>query len=215
MVFDCDGTLVDSQYVIYEAMRRTLEAAAEVAPGIDAVRRVVGLSLVEAIGQLRPDLSADDHVELAASYRLHYQALRREHGVVEPMFPEVASTLRALDRAGLLLALATGKSRRGVERVLAHHGLDRLFVSVQTADDNPSKPHPAMLERAIEETRGQAHETVFVGDTTFDMMMARGVGARGIGVAHGYHAADELLEAGAERVIDRFEELLDLPGLAK
>ncbi|MDX1541523.1 MAG: HAD-IA family hydrolase, partial [Geminicoccaceae bacterium] len=110
-----------------------------------------------------------------------------------------ARTLHLLESAGVLLAVATGKSRRGLEQVLGHHGLDHLFVSLQTADDNPSKPHPAMLERAIGETGSRPEETAFVGDTTFDMMMARAVGARGLGVAHGYHAREDLLAHGAER----------------
>ena len=215
IVFDCDGTLVDSQRVIVEAMWRTFEASGQAPPEAAAVRRVIGLSLVEAVRALRPELAPADHVQLAASYRDHFVALRQEAGIAEPLFPEVADTLSALDRAGVLLAVATGKSRRGLEQVLKHHGLDGLFVSLQTADDNPSKPHPAMLERAIDETGSRPSETMFVGDTTFDMLMARATGARGVGVAHGYHAPEDLLMAGAGSVIERFDELIGLAGLAR
>ena len=214
MVFDCDGTLVDSQHVILEAMRRTLEAAGQPALDADRVRRIIGLSLVEAAAELRPDLDPDQHLQLALSYREHFVALRREIGVAEPLFPGVARTLHLLESAGVLLAVATGKSRRGLEQVLGHHGLDHLFVSLQTADDNPSKPHPAMLERAIGETGSRPEETAFVGDTTFDMMMARAVGARGLGVAHGYHAREDLLAHGAERIVESFDEFVKLAGVA-
>ena len=212
-VFDCDGTLVDSQHVIFEAMRRTLSEAGHAPPPLDAVRRIIGLSLVEAVAALLPEQAHQDHVALAAAYRHHFRMLRSETGVREPLFPEVRDTLLALDRRDVLLAIATGKSRRGLDQVLAHHGLDGLFISLQTADDNPSKPHPAMLERAISEAGSRPEETLFVGDTTFDMIMARAAGARGVGVAHGYHAPPELLAAGAERVLDRFGELEALEGL--
>ena len=115
--------------------------------------------------------------------------------------------LHKLERADLLLGIATGKGRRGLETVLTHHGLRALFATLQTADDNPSKPHPAMLERAMAETGSRPGETVFVGDTTFDAEMARGAGVRFVGVAWGYHTPEELAAAGAERLLESFTEL--------
>jgi phosphoglycolate phosphatase len=208
IVFDCDGTLVDSQQLIVEAARRTL-LAHELAPcEAAAVRAVIGLSLELALAQLVPD--ADEHtlISLVATYRATWRLLRTQ-GVLEPLFPRTREVLGALDRGGHLLGVATGKSRSGLLEVLDHHGLTALFVSFQTADRHPSKPHPSMLEEAMRETGSAPAETLMVGDTTFDMEMARAAGARAIGVAWGYHPPELLEAAGAELVLDDFDQLLD------
>ena len=147
-------------------------------------------------------------ISLVASYRANWRLLRSQ-GVLEPLFPRTREVLDMLGRNGHLLGVATGKSRSGLLEVLDHHGLTALFVSFQTADRHPSKPHPSMLEEAMRETGSAPAETLMVGDTSFDMEMARAAGARAIGVAWGYHPPELLEAAGAELVLGDFDQLLD------
>lgn len=213
IVFDCDGTLVDSQHLIVAAMARAFRRHDLPVPPPDAVRYVVGLSLAQAVAALAPELARDECTLVAESYKETFAALRRERpGLIEPTFEGVPETLAELDRRGHLLGIATGKSRRGLAAVLGHHGLDHLFVSVQTADDHPSKPHPAMLDQAMAETDRLPSETMLIGDTTYDMAMAAAAGVRAVGVAWGYHPVDALRHAGAGVILDRFDAILDLVG---
>jgi phosphoglycolate phosphatase len=210
IVFDCDGTLVDSQHLIVDTMRVTFESRGLPPPADEAVRHIIGLSLGEAIGALAPGVGEAERAALVDGYRETFQAMRRQPLFHEPLFPGARATLHELERRGHLLAVATGKSDRGIARVLEHHALDGLFVSLQTADRHPSKPHPAMLEAAMRETGSAPHETIMVGDTSYDMEMARAARVRAIGVGWGYHPAAALTLAGAETVVDRFEQLLEL-----
>lgn len=208
LVFDCDGTLVDSQHLILEAMNRAFVAHALPPPDPTAVRQIVGLSLVEAIATLLPSVDVDRVRRVAESYKASFIDLREQEGELEPLFPGIRELLLALEAAGHPLAIATGKSRRGVEVVLGAHGLLGHFVSVQTADGHPSKPHPAMLEAAMAETGSGPAETILIGDTTFDMQMARAAGACGLGVAWGYHPPAALIEAGAALVVEEVDAIL-------
>jgi phosphoglycolate phosphatase len=208
IVFDWDGTLVDSQQLIVEAARQTLLAHELDPVEADAVRAVIGLSLELALAQLVPDADERMLISLVATYRATWRLLRTQ-GVREPLFPRAREVLGMLDRNGHLLGVATGKSRSGLLEVLDHHGLTALFVSFQTADRHPSKPHPSMLEEAMRETGSAPAETLMVGDTTFDMEMARAAGARAIGVAWGYHPPGLLEAAGAELILRDFDQLLD------
>ena len=208
IVFDCDGTLVDSQQLIVEAARQTLLAHELEPVEANAVRAVIGLSLELALAQLVPDADERMLISLVASYRANWRLLRSQ-GVLEPLFPRTREVLDMLGRNGHLLGVATGKSRSGLLEVLDHHGLTALFVSFQTADRHPSKPHPSMLEEAMRETGSAPAETLMVGDTSFDMEMARAAGARAIGVAWGYHPPELLEAAGAELVLGDFDQLLD------
>lgn len=204
-VFDCDGTLVDSQHAIVACMREAFRAHGRAAPEEAAVRRVIGLSLDEAVWRLSAEESAVPLI--AKSYRQAFLAMRAEPDFHEPLFVGVTSALQSLESAGLLLGIATGKARRGLLATLERHGLAGRFVTLQTADLNPGKPHPAMLLRAMAETGVEPERTVLVGDTSFDMQMARGAGTRAVGVAWGYHAPDELKAAGADRIAERCEDL--------
>ena len=210
IVFDCDGTLVDSQHLIIDAMNATFETHGLPTPSAEAVRHVVGLSLGEAIGQLVPGVGQVELAMLVDGYKQTFQAMRRQPLFHEPLFEGAREALRELERRGHLLAVATGKSDRGLASVLQHHALERLFVSLQTADRHPSKPHPSMLEAAMHETGSAPHQTIMVGDTSYDMQMARAARVRAIGVGWGYHAVAALELAGAEVIIDRFEQLLEL-----
>jgi phosphoglycolate phosphatase len=210
IVFDCDGTLVDSQHLIIDTMRVTFESRGLPPPTDEAVRHIIGLSLGEAIGALAPGVGEAELAALVDCYRETFQAMRRQPLFHEPLFPGARDTLHELARRGHLLAVATGKSDRGIASVVQHHALAGLFVSLQTADRHPSKPHPAMLEAAMRETGSAPDETIMVGDSSYDMQMAQAARVRAIGVGWGYHAAAALTVAGAEIVVDRFEQLLEL-----
>lgn len=216
VVFDCDGTLVDRQHVIVAAMRAAFEAEGRVAPEAAAIREVVGLSLPVALGQLLPEGAAEacEVRALAENYSEAFQALRQTADFDEPLFEGARAVLDELDRRGFVLGIATGKSRRGLLTVLEHHDLAGLFASLQTADRHPSKPHPGMLEAAMQETGSDAQETLLIGDTSYDMAMGVAAGVRAVGVAWGYHPAVALERAGAMTVLERFEQLLDLVAAA-
>lgn len=208
ILFDCDGTLVDSQHVIVAAMGRAFARAELAMPPREAVLGIVGLSLVEAMQRLGEDDPRFPAERLAELYREAFRELRTEPDFSEPMFPGMRGLIdRLAARDDLLLGIATGKSQRGVAAVLAHHGLEGRFVTIQTADDAPSKPHPAMVLQAMAATGAEPMDTVLIGDTSFDMVMARAAGARAIGVSWGYHAPDLLTQSGAERLATDADEL--------
>lgn len=210
-VFDCDGTLVDSQANICRAMEACFAQHRLDPPGRDAIRRIVGLSLVPAIAALLPEAEARQHEAMAEDYKRAFHAMRTDRALdPEPLFDGVAEAIEALDQAGWLLGVATGKSDRGLALILDHHGLTRRFVTLQTADRHPSKPHPSMLETAIAEAGAAPRTTAMIGDTSFDIAMALNAGTHAIGVAWGYHEAHELSAAGAHRVST---DARDLPAM--
>lgn len=206
-MFDCDGTLVDSQYVIIDSMQAAFRARGLPAPAPDAVKRIVGLSLPEAIGELHGEGDTAMIENLVAAYKQCFVELRASPDLHEPLFAHVVETLTLLEAQGYLLGIATGKSRRGLAAVLETHGLAKHFTTLQTADDAPGKPHPGMLERAMAETGAEKDETVLIGDTVFDMEMALNAGTGAFGVSWGYHEAAELHAAGADLVLDQLSEL--------
>ena len=201
-VFDCDGTLVDGQADVCWAMERAFTRAGLAAPDPQAVRRMVGLSLPVAIRHLAPELGEEQNRAVTEFYKSSFRARREEGLLDEPLYDGIAELLAALHDSGWSLAVATGKSDRGLAACLATHGIADLFVSLQTADRHPSKPHPAMLEAALFEAGAAPHQAVMIGDTSFDMLMARSAGVRGVGVAWGYHAPAELLASGALSVAE-------------
>ena len=208
VLFDCDGTLVDSHHNIATAMRQAFEAVGVPYPGDEATRRVIGLSLPEAIRPLAPDAGPEMWDRLSDAYREAFFALRQQPDFHEPLFPGAREAIEALaKRDDVLLGIATGKARRGLEVLLDRFGLRDFFVTTQTADDAPSKPHPGMVLKAIEETGADPTRTVLVGDTTHDMLMAANAGTRGLGVEWGYHPPDELRRAGAREIASRFNDV--------
>lgn len=208
-VFDCDGTLVDSQANICLAMEDAFARARLEPPPRAAIRRIVGLSLVEAVAALLPEADAALHRTMAVDYKHAFQRLRAEGGLDdEPLFDGIADVLATLAARGWVLGVATGKSDRGLAHILAHHGIAEHFATLQTADRHPSKPDAAMLLAAIAEVG--ATETVMIGDTSFDMAMAKAAGARAIGVTWGYHGVADLIGGGADVVA---EEVAGLAGL--
>lgn len=207
-LFDCDGTLVDSQANICLAMEHCFDAHRLIAPDRHAIRRIVGLSLVEAMRLLLPDGEDALHAEMAESYKRAFHAMRGNGGLrEEPLFDGIVDALTTFADAGWALGVATGKSDRGLALTLAHHGLAARFITLQTADRHPSKPHPSMVEAAMAEAGAAPETTLMIGDTSFDMAMARAAGAYALGVAWGYHTPDELRLAGAHHVAGHARDL--------
>ena len=209
-IFDCDGTLVDSQHNICTAMDDAFVRARLDPPGRVATLRVVGLSLVEAMQMLLPEADDALHRAMADNYKQAFWRLRDEGLVAEPLYDGIADVIDALDADGWLLGVATGKSDRGLAICLEHHGLTKRFVTLQTADRHPSKPHRSMVDAAMAEAGASPETTVMIGDTSFDMMMARAAGVRALGVAWGYHPPEELHAAGAHAVAGHPRDILEL-----
>ncbi|HWK41853.1 MAG TPA: HAD-IA family hydrolase [Croceibacterium sp.] len=209
-VFDCDGTLSDGQAAVCTAMDRAFAESGLPAPDRQQVRRIVGLSLPQAIARLAPHADAELQASTVDAYKQAFRAARMDGSLHEPLFAGITPLLHALHGKGWVLGVATGKSDRGLKATLHTHALLDLFATLQTADRHPSKPHPSMLEQAMAETFARPADTVMIGDTVFDIEMARAAGCRAIGVAWGYHAPEELIASGAEAVAKTPEELGEL-----
>ena len=206
-VFDCDGTLVDSAHSIISCMQAACAAHGFAEPAPADVRAMVGLPLEEAIALLFPDMEPDKVLAVREGYRNVFSALRQKGEVHEPLYHGTLDALKVLEEAGWLLGVATGKAMRGLVATLNTHAIQDRFVTLQTADLSHGKPNPDMLYKAMAETGTDARATVMIGDTTFDMEMARNAGTLAIGAAWGYHEVEELIRAGAHRVVERYDEL--------
>ncbi len=210
-VFDMDGTLMDSQDFIFEAMIRAFTAMDLPLPERSAVLSIVGLSLFEAVARLMPDLDGVRVSATAEKYKESFVALRAERGgeASAPLYPGTRAALQALHaRDDVLLGVATGKARRGLDHAFAAHDLDRYFVTRQTADLHPSKPHPSMLLSCLSETGVEAAQAVMIGDTSFDIEMGRAAGFKTLGVTWGYHPENELRAAGADVLVHQFDDVV-------
>jgi phosphoglycolate phosphatase len=209
VIFDMDGTLIDSAALICAAMAQAFADAGRAPPTAEQTRQIIGLSLPTAVATLDPALDAAALDGVLAAYRRAFLALRGAGGELDasPLFPGARAALERLDARGALMGVATGKARRGLEHILDGHAIRRWFVTTQTADDAPSKPHPGMVLNALRETG--AARAAMIGDTTFDILMARAAGVPAIGVAWGCHHADALIGAGASAIIESFEAIDD------
>lgn len=206
VIFDCDGTLVDSQASIVSSMSSCFTAADLPAPTPEQVRRVVGLPLIVAMQVLAPDHPAL-HADLVEGYRSAFSELRRRGMVDEEMFPGLIACLDALEAEGYLLGVATGKAMKGLVNTLATHELQSRFTTLQTADIAAGKPSPDMVLRALSETGAEKGATAVIGDTTYDIEMARNAGVCSVGVSWGYHPTEELRAAGADVIVESFGEI--------
>lgn len=209
-VFDCDGTLVDGQAAVCTAMESAFADNALPAPDRHDVRRIVGLSLPQAIRLLAPFAESETQANIVEAYKAAFRQARLEGSLREPLFEGIEALLRDLHKTGWVLGVATGKSDRGLKSCLATHGIGDLFTTLQTADRHPSKPSPEMLEAAMAEGLALAPDTVMIGDTVYDIEMATSIGVRAIGVSWGYHEEAELLAAGAVAVAQNAIELGEL-----
>lgn len=211
IIFDVDGTLVDSQGDIVAAMAHAFAAAGAPVPGRRDILGIVGLSLDVAIPRLAPELPERVHVKMVEWYKDAYMHLRAKAGAAQssPLYDHAHEVLEALHGVPeYILGVATGKSRRGLDKLLQGHGLVNLFTTEQVSDHHPSKPHPSMLHEAMRETGIAPENAVMIGDTSFDMEMAHAAGISAIGVSWGYHGRNAL--AGAAHIIDDFRTLPDI-----
>ena len=210
VVFDMDGTLIDSQALILAAMDRAFAAEHRAPPPPSDTLGIIGLSLPEAFRRLAPSEDGPAIDRLCAAYRAAFVAIRAETGgeASSPLYPGAREAVaRLAARPETLLGVATGKARRGLSHALAAHDLGGVFQTLQTADDHPSKPHPSMLLRALAETGAEAAHAVMIGDTEYDMEMARNAGFAALAVTWGYHDEPRLRAAGAHAVIHGYHEL--------
>jgi len=208
VMFDMDGTLLDSQDFIFEAMRRAFVQMGMPELSRQQVLSIVGLSLEKAVATLLPSLTAAEVAEGAALYRECFIALRAEKGGegASPLYQGVREALEVLAKDDfLLMGVATGKARRGLDHAYRSHDLERFFVSHQTADNHPSKPHPSMLLAALRGTGVEVENAVMVGDTEFDMEMAKAAGYHALGVDWGYHGVERL--GAADHILGHMSEL--------
>ncbi|MBF0625626.1 MAG: HAD-IA family hydrolase [Magnetococcales bacterium] len=219
VIFDCDGTLVDSLAGIAAAARLALaDCGLDAQVDTAAVAGVVGLNLDQAMASLLPDHDPNLHARVVDRYRHHYQRLADARELDNPLFPGVRGVLNGLQAAGMTLAVATGKSRRGLERTLNDHNLHGFFQALKTADQAPSKPHPAMVLEILAETGHPPARALMVGDTDFDILMGRNAGVTTCAVTYGCHARERLAAARPDHWIDHMAELpgvlgLEVPGL--
>lgn len=208
IVFDVDGTLVDSQNTILHGLQVGFEAAGLPMPDRKTALSIVGRSLEAAFLDLVGEVHKDKVNLMADAYRQSKISRRKQGLDIDPLYP---GAREAIDRLGrrddFLLGIATGKALRGVRHMQEIHGLEGRFVTIQTADTSPSKPHPDMVLRAISETGADADRTLVIGDTGFDMAMAKAAGTHAIGVTWGYHDHSRLTAEGADQIIHSFEEL--------
>ncbi|MCR8826001.1 HAD-IA family hydrolase [Pseudosulfitobacter koreensis] len=208
VIFDVDGTLVDSQGHIVASMTMAFEALGAIVPSRADILGIVGLSLDVAMPRLAPSLSGVQHGALVQGYKDSYSQLRLSHGAAaaSPLYPGALGILKKLAaQDDILLGVATGKSKRGLDALIEAHGLEQMFITRQVADFHPSKPHPSMIHAALAETGVDAADAVMVGDTTYDMDMAQAAGVTGIGVSWGYHAPAAL--TAATHIVQDFDHL--------
>ena len=209
VVFDCDGTLVDSAHIIVATMEVAWEREGLAPPNPADVRHQVGLPLVEAIANLHPEGHPDLHRRLADHYRDAFHDARIKSLHTEQMYAGCREVLEELAEAGVVLGVATGKGPRGLLNSLESNGIRDFFTILKTANDGPGKPNPHILIDAMREVGAEPEDTVVIGDTIFDITMAVRANAYGIGVNWGYHPRDQLEQAGACHIAERFS---DLPG---
>ena len=210
-LFDCDGTIVDSQHTIVDGMSHCFGKNGLPAPAAEATRSIIGLSLPQAMEKLAPHLELALRDQLVEDYKDFVIAKRASGDVQELLYPGAKEAIETLARRDdVLLGIATGKAFRGVLHLFDSFGWHDLFVTVQTADRAPSKPNPGMILQAMEQTGVDVTDTFMIGDTSYDMEMATNAGATGIGVTWGYHTAHTLRGAGALHLVDDYPSLHEL-----
>ncbi len=203
VVFDWDGTLLDSTGAIVKAIQAASVDVGAVMPTDEKARYVIGMGLREALMHAVPDLPESRYDDLVHAYRKHY--LSGDHELA--LFAGVESLLQTLQAEHRWIAVATGKSRLGLDRALEHSGLGRYFDTTRTADETRSKPHPQMLEEIMNQFAVDPERTLMIGDTTHDLLMAQNAGARGLGITHGAHPVSALEDCAPEGLVDSIADL--------
>ena len=211
IIFDCDGTLVDSQHAIISAMQEGARLCQLPVPLPEDIRHCVGMSLEHCVHHLYPDLSAADSARLVDSYKDLFQQQRLQPDYEEPLYPDTDQVIQTLGQQDhLILAVATGKARRGLIHTLEYHQLDSYFSILKTSDDGPGKPNPHILLQALDETGISAQNALMIGDTVYDMQAGQRAGCHTCGVTWGYHSEQDLRLKGANQIIHTYPELIQL-----
>lgn len=203
LIFDWDGTLMDSEAQIVYCMQAAITDLALDTRSPEQIKNIIGLGLREAITSLYPGCDEDLPQRMTEQYRQHWLARAEE----APLFPGVEETLTALHEAGYLLAVATGKGRVGLDKVLNHTGLAELFHATRCSDETQSKPHPQMLREIHTQLKVEPEHSVMIGDTEYDMEMARRAGAHPIAVSYGVHEKHRLLSHQPLTCLDEIAQL--------
>lgn len=208
VIFDIDGTLVDSRKVISDCMAAAFMRRELAPPSYDQTRKIVGLSLLEAVDRLAPpNLSHDDLLQLVEVYKDEFISRRRAGDLHEPLYDGALELLRRLKNANWAIGAATGKSRRGLDAIIKTHGFDDYFDCHFCADDGPGKPHPHMLQANLDALGRPASSSVMIGDTSFDMIMAKAAGVSAYGVDWGFHTTEEIKSGGADMMFSSMDDL--------
>jgi phosphoglycolate phosphatase len=205
-IFDLDGTLVDSRQPLYAAMRRAF-ARMGIDLDYDHFRVVIGLNMVESLNHLAPDLDEAGRTRLLTHIRESFTEAHAQPGYIEPLYEGAPELLTRLRQEGWLVAMATGKSRAGVEMITRMHNWGEVFHSSHCATDGPGKPDPAMLHAAMQCLKVEPSQVIMIGDTSHDMRMARNAGVYAQGVSWGFQTAEEVAEGKPHHIAHTFEEL--------
>ncbi len=213
VLFDCDGTLVDSAHVIHTCMCAAFDKHNFKPPTPEGTKSIIGLSLHEAMLHLLPVSSYDDLDQMVQDYKDSFFEIRQRENLLEPLYDGVEDLLKTLHaRDDLILGVVTGKSRRGLKAILDGYGFAEYFYVLRTADDCPSKPHPAMVLECCDVAGIEPSDTFVIGDATFDIDMATNAGATSIGVNWGYSSVEALVECGANHIVKKPSEIIDIIG---
>lgn len=203
LVFDWDGTLMDSAATIATSIQAAVRDLGLPVPSDDAARHIIGLGLNEAIAHLLPELDVSGYGRLVERYRHHF--LSQDSDI--PLFPGVSKAITDLRAAGFILAVATGKGRKGLDRAFRHTGLGDFFHASRCADESFSKPHPGMLQELMDEMCVTPDRTLMIGDTSHDLQMALNAGVPSLAAAYGAHSKESLLSFSPLACLDSFGDL--------
>jgi phosphoglycolate phosphatase len=209
-LFDCDGTLVDSAALIHEVMARTFTHFGYDRPDVSLTKSIIGLTLDIAIARMQGKPHVDDEaVAMTAHYKAIYVDVRDEPAMDVMLFDGIRPLIQTLSsKDEILIGAVTGKSRRGLVHILETHGFAPHFIVSRTADDCPSKPHPAMVMECCSETGVNPADTIVIGDAVYDMQMAKAAGTTAVGVSWGYASVEDLVAAGADSIAYRPGDVL-------
>jgi len=211
VLFDCDGTLVDSGRLIHEVMVRTFVHHGLERPDYARTKSIIGLTLDTAIARIMGHDEVDDRVRaMTQHYKDIYAPVRTEPEFAEPMFEGIAEMLAVLEgRDDVVIGAVTGKERKALNLIIDSHNFHKTFVVSRTASDCPSKPDPAMVLECCAETGIDPIDTVVIGDAVFDILMAKSAGAKAIGVSWGYGEVEDLQNSGADVIVNLPHEILE------
>ncbi len=207
IIFDCDGTLVDSQKSIMNAIVTAWEGFGLNPPKLSSVLQVIGLTIQDSVRVLEPNLNENDYGKLEKEFYSAFVNLNEQAKIEEELFPNVVETLNVLNDDKSYLAVLTGKGKLGLQNTFKNKNIGEYFISTKTSDCGPGKPNPQTMNELIAELGVEKENVVMIGDTTHDILTAKNAGVKSIGVSFGYHSVSELVNAGADEIVDDFSNL--------